>query len=154
MDYRYVRYVSVAALLISKERDRFIVGRRVDYDSFKPGELVFPSGRLQKDDKNLLGRLWNEIEDEVPQLGCFYTNEVYCGDCYFLRDGLPVIQLCFAMPLANSSKDRLPTKSHAFKEIFWADISLLQQEYSRTQNSYIQEMIRFCKIAQEKGMLK
>ncbi len=99
MDDKYLRYVSLCALLIS-DSERVLVGNREEEDEFFPGDIVFPSGRVEGGER-IMTRFDIEVEVEagIPIVG---LPRHYLGDCTFPRDGYPVTQLCYGVEVGKN----------------------------------------------------
>ncbi len=142
----HLRYVSVAALIVSPDRKKLLICKRSDSDSYEPCSVVFPSGRVEG--KELLKeRLLAEIREEVG-VQIDEESTVYIGECVFLRDGLPVNQVCFGVRATNTA---IRPDSKELKSIRWVMPVEFRREFGPT--GYVAGLFGFVRRAEEMGLL-
>jgi len=95
MAEKYLRYLSVTALIVAPDRKRFLIGDRSGEDRFYPETTVFPSGRVEGKE-SIIERLYKEIDFETGVV-VDRKSKIYLGECSFPRDGYQVNQLCFGV---------------------------------------------------------
>lgn len=145
MDNKYLRQVSVASMIVSPEGKRVFIARRNEKDAFSPGEIVFPSGRVEGTEL-IVHRLQEEIDNET---GLKVDKRiVYVGECTFPREGYPVNQLCFGV---FASDDLITPKSDELVDLKFVSV---RDFYHEVPNSrYQANLHRFVKIAVNLGIL-
>ena len=123
-----------------------MISRRSDGDDYEAGSVVFPSGRVEGNEK-LKERLLLEINEEVG-IAVDEASVAYIGECSFLREGFPVNQLCFGIV----AKGLGISKSNELKSMRWISPAEFFNEFK--EKGYIAELVRFVRKAEEIGLLR
>ena len=142
----HLRYISVAALIVSKDRNHFLLGVRGDGDAFKPGSVVFPSGRLEGDE-TMRKRIFAEIAEEVG-IPVDEGSLTYIGECVFKRQEIPVNQLCFAVVATD---DTIAPRSTELNTIKWMTVADFKNAHAC--QGYVAELHGFVEETVRRGLL-
>ncbi len=143
---KYLRYVSVAALIVSPDHKHFLICRRSDTDDYEAGSVVFPSGRVEGNEK-LKERLLLEIGEEVG-IAVDERSITYIDECTFPRQGVPVNQLCFGID-ANETKVQA---SKELKSLQWVSPEEFYKQFE--EKGYVAELFKFVRKAKEIRFLR
>jgi hypothetical protein len=149
MDLRFHHgYVSIAALIVHPEKERFLMATRDDDADFQPGGVMLPSRRIYEGQ-----HVSDGLADVMyEQTGLEWGLHQYLGSHVFNRPDAPVLQLCFGVDALN---DKLKPHEKRLHDYRWLTYEEFMDEcWQEERNEYYNQLQHTVFTASSRGLLR
>jgi hypothetical protein len=145
---QHIGYVSIAALIVHPDRERFLVGTRRTSEDFSAGNLCFPSRRVARDES--VTTTLSDVVRTQTGLEPDPLTSVYLSSIAFRRPDYPVLQLVFGTSPLMSHGITLDPRE-VMEALYWVTPARLKEI---RKDEYADRMLEAVRIAAERCVLR